>query len=188
MKEFFSLRAKARERRDREIAKAREDYEASLLRIAELEQRLLGKDDPRRVKLSAAVERVIPRELPFSVNDVMHSLEALDPSRVWKRASAARHIRQLCGLGLVRLVKRATVNDPAQYVRTNGKHETEGPYKPLREVISEVVTRPMFIAEVVAAVTAAGYRSTMIAEHFRTHCIAQLRALGFKRDGGKWLP
>jgi hypothetical protein len=83
-------------------------------------------------------------------------------------------------------VKPATVNDPACYVRTNGKHEQAIDSKPLRQVIAEVVTRPMFIAEVVAAVAAAGYRTTMIAEHFRSHCIAQLRAAGFRRDGGMW--
>lgn len=185
--EFTALRAKARERRDLEIAKAREDYETSLLRIAELEQRLLGKDDPRRIKLSAAVERVIPRDQPFNVNDIMHSLEALDPSRVWQRTSVARHVTKLRELGLVKRVKRATVDNPAAYVRSNNQHDDETQQKPLRQVVTEVVIRPMYIAEVVAAVLAAGYKTTMIAGHFRTHCIAQLRAAGFKREGGKWV-
>lgn len=187
--EFFALRQKARQRRDAEIAKARQEYEASLLRIAELEQRLLGRDDPKRIKLTAAVERVIPREQPFNVNDIMQSLEALDPSRLWRRTSVARHVRALCELGLVRRTKRATVNDPASYVRTNGHHERTPADKTLRQVIEETVTRPMFIAEVVAAVLAAGYKTTMVTEHFRTHCLHQLRQAGFRQDAvGKWLP
>lgn len=155
MQEFSALRAKARQRRDAEIAKAREDYEASLLRIAELEQRLLGKDDPRRIKLSAAVERVIPREREFTVNDVMQSLEALDPSRAWHRTSVARHVTKLREIGLVKRVKRATVNDPAAYVRSNGSQDAgEVRERTLRQVIKDVVTRPMFIAEIVAAAQA----------------------------------
>jgi hypothetical protein len=63
MNEFMALRAKARQRRDDEIAKARQDYADSLAKIAELEQRLLGKPDPKALELSSAVERVIPRDV-----------------------------------------------------------------------------------------------------------------------------
>jgi len=89
MNEFMALRAKARQRRDDEIAKAHQDYAESLAKIAELEQQLLGKPDPKALELSAAVERVIPRDEPFNCDNVMASLESLDPSRCgWKRRAA----------------------------------------------------------------------------------------------------
>ncbi len=187
MNEFMALRAKARERRDAEIAKAREDYESSLAKIAELEQRLLGKPDPQQVNMAAAVERVIPRDEPFTTDDVMRSLEALDPSRVWLKRSVARYIRCLREQGLLQRVRKATVKEPAAYIRSDVA--TEAQERSLRQTIVETVKRPMFIAEVLAAVLEAGYRTTMKREHFRTHCIRELRTAGFRESPeGRWLP
>lgn len=186
MSEFSQLRTKARQRRDAEIAAARAEYRANLAQIAELEQRLLGRADPRQLKVSAAVERVIPRDEPFTATDVMHSLEALDPRRVWRLASVCRHITKLRELGLVRRVKKAKVNEPAAYVRCEGPVEPAGRDKSLRQVIVETVSRPMRIAEVVMAVAEAGYNSTMKAEHLRTHVIRELKSAGFRLGGGKW--
>lgn len=89
MNEFAALRTRARQRRDKEIAHARDEYQANLAQIAELEQRLLGKADPRLMKLSAAVEHVISRDQPFTANDIMLSLEALDPMGMLLLSSVA---------------------------------------------------------------------------------------------------
>jgi hypothetical protein len=188
MDEFMRLRAAARRRRDSEIDKARQDYETSLKRIAELEQRLLGKPDKDQVPMSAAIEQVIPREAEFTIIDVMHALEAKDTSRIWKKVSVGRYITNLREKGLIRRVKRAKANAHAAYVRTNGRQEPDARDKTLRQIITEAVTRPMYIAEVCVAVREAGYATTMIPAHFRTHCIHELRAVGFKLQGGKWLP
>lgn len=184
--EFAALRAKARQQRDKAIAHVRAEYQASLLQIAELEQRLLGKIDARRMQTSAAIERVIPRDQPFTVNDVMASLEALDARRVWPRASVQRHITKLRELGLVRRVQRAKVGEPATYVRAEGPTKTEAEDKSLRQVILDAVKRPMRTAEVVVAILEAGYKSKMVPGHFRTHVIRQLKAAGYKQVGGRW--
>jgi hypothetical protein len=119
---------------------------------------------------------------------VLLALEALDHGRVWRKASVARHITFLREKGLLRRVKRAKVNEPASYIRCEGPGDNEAPDKTLRQVILETVTRPMRIVEVVLAVQEAGYRTTMNREHFRTHCIRELKAAGFRLDGGKWNP
>jgi len=183
---FAALRTQAREQRDKAIAHIRADYQTSLLQIAELEQRLLGKIDPRRVKTSAAIERVIPRDEPFTVADVMAALESLDAGRVWPKASVHRHITKLRHLGLVRRVRRHKVNEPAVYARTDGPVKVEAEDKNLRQVILETVTRPMRTAEVVVALLEGGYKTSMIPGHFRTTVIRQLRQLGLKEKGGKW--
>lgn len=188
MSEFTALRMRARDRRDREISKARADYEVSLRQIAELEQRLLGKFDPTKMPLSAAVERVIPRDTPFSITDVMHALEALDPSRVWRMQTVRRQITFLRERGLLRRVAKHTVNQPASYVRCETPQQTVAD-KTLRQIVCDVVTRPMYIAEVVHAVLEAGYKTTMRRkDSFRTHVIRELRAAGFREQGGKWQP
>jgi hypothetical protein len=185
---FAALRTQARQRRDKEIAHARAEYQANLSQIAELEQRLLGRISPKQMKLSAAVEHVIPRDEPFTVPDLMHSLEGLDPSRVWRKTSVHRHVTQLRELGLVRRVKRAKVNEPASYVRCEGPGKPEPAIrdKTLRQVLVETVKRPMFIAEVVMAVQEAGYKTTMIPANLRTHVIRELKSAGFREVGGKW--
>lgn len=183
---FAALRTRAREQRDNAIAHIRAEYQANLLQIAELEQRLLGRIDPRRVKTSAAIERVIPRDEPFTVADLMASLEGLDAGRVWPKASVHRHITKLRHLGLVRRVKRHKVNEPAVYARTDGAVKTEAEDKNLRQVIRETVTHPMRTAEVVVALLEGGYKTKMIPGHFRTTVIRQLRQLGLRERGGKW--
>ncbi len=183
---FSALRSRAREQRDKAIAHIREEYEANLRQISELEQRLLGKVDPKRVKTSAAIESVIPRDEPFTVKDILVSLETLDASRVWPMATVRRHIGALREMGLVRRVKRHKINEPAVYARTDGAVKTGAEEKSLRQVILEVATRPMRTAEVCVAVVEAGHQSRMHPGHLRTTVIRQLRQLGFRERGGKW--
>jgi|GEM_PF-3186098 len=184
--QFAALRAQARDRRDKEIRHARAEYEVSLSQIAELEQRLLGKIDPRRLATSAAIERVIPRDEPFTSMDVIAALETLDPSRVWPLATIRRHITFMRNRGLVRRVKRHKVDEPATYVRSEGISEMETEEKDLRQLILETVTRPMRTAEVCAALLEAGYQTKQIPGHFRTTVIRRLKQAGFRERGGKW--
>jgi hypothetical protein len=188
MTEFFSLRAKARERRDREIAAVKEEYQRNLAQIAELEQRLLGRADPKRIRLSAAIERCIPRDEPFTITSILHALEAMDPSRVWRLASVGRHVRALRERGLVRRLKRATTQEAAQYVRSDGPAKVEPVPKDrtMRDYIAEVLTRPMTTAEVVMGVVAAGFKTTMRAGNLRDYVKRELRAAGFGETGGRW--
>ncbi len=108
MNEFIALRARARDKRDKAIAQAREEYEAALVQIATLEQDLLGKLPSKHKPMSACIESVIPNDRPFTTLDVLTSLEALDPRRVWRKRSIDNHFSRLRDKGLIRRIKRAT--------------------------------------------------------------------------------
>ncbi|QDU31794.1 hypothetical protein ETAA8_69540 [Anatilimnocola aggregata] len=183
--EFVQLRNRARERRDNAIAQIRSEYEETLATIADLEQRLLGRAIPDKATLTSAVESVIPRDEQFTIADVMRALESQDPGRVWPKASVHRHITKLRELGLIRRVRRHNVNQPAIYIRSDDAKPTPND-KALREVIAEVVNKPMRTAEVVAAVLETGWQTQMIPAHFRTHVKAKLRQAGFREVSGKW--
>ncbi len=185
--EFNALRARARAKRDKEIAAVRAEYEATLVQIATLEQDLLGKVTSRYRKISAAIESVIPSDRPFSTADIMAGLEALDPGRVWRKRAIDSHISRLRERGLVKRLKRATAREPAVYSRADlpVKVVPLGD-KTLQEVIRGVVTRPMTVTEVAVAVKESGYKSEMSNGNLRSHVRRLLVQGGFRQEGGKW--
>ena len=107
MEAFNILRAKHRANRDKAIATAREEYEASLTRIATLEQDLLGRNKPQTKTISSCIESVIPSDRPFNTGDIFASLEALDPRRALRKRSIDNHISRLRDKGLVRRLQKA---------------------------------------------------------------------------------
>jgi len=181
--EFIQLRLRARERRDQAIAQIRAEYEETLKQITKLEQQLLGRKMPDHATLTAAVESVIPLGVNFTVVDLMRSLEAKDPGRVWCKSSVLRHVTKLRSLGLVRRVSRHKAHQSAVYIRDD---QPEPFTKTLKDVVAEVVTHPMRTAEVVHAVLASGWVTTMNAASFRAHVLSRLRQAGFRKVAGKW--
>lgn len=188
MNEFNALRARARTKRDNAIAEVRSDYEAALVQIAALEQDLLGKVSSRYKSITAAIESVLPREATFTTVDVMASLEAMDPRRTWRKRSIDWTISRLRERGLVKRLKRATIHEPAVYVRSEAPVEP-GPLADmtLLQVIGSVLTRPMTTTEVVVAVLEAGYQTSMSKTNLRNTVTREL-GRAFKCDGGKWMP
>lgn len=180
--EFIQLRIRARERRDNAIAKVRQEYEETLLAIAQLEQQLLGRAIPDQASLSAAVESVIPIGEEFTITDIMRKLEANDPGRVWARPSVSRHITKLRELKLIRRTKRRSVNRPAAYIRDDQDEDN----RTLQQIVEQVCTKPMRTAEVVHAALEAGWETTMNRQHFRAAVKACLRRAGMKERDGKW--
>lgn len=83
-------------------------------------------------------------------------------------------------------MKRAKVDEPAAYERVERPGQAEPEDKTLRQVVAEVVTRPLRIAEVVAGVLDAGYKTTMGLGDLRTHILRVMREAGFKRVDGRW--
>lgn len=187
--EFVQLRARARDKRDKLIAEARREYEATLVQIATLEQDLLGKISSRHKSISSCIESVIPRADTFTTVDIMASLEALDPGRVWRPSSLHNHIARLRDKGLVKRLKRATIHEPAVYARVDVPAQVV-PLSDatLSEVIRSVLVRPMTATEVAVAVLEAGYSSTMTRKNLRNHIARVLKRTGFKCEGGKWVP
>jgi hypothetical protein len=186
--EFTALRELARERRDREISAIREQYEQTLLQIATLEQDLLGKQSSKHKTISSCIESVIPREEPFSTVSVLAGLEALDPGRVWRKRSIDHHFTRLRERNIIKRIRRATIHEPALYVRVGASVAPPTPLADatLADVIRMVLTRPMTTTEVMVAVVEAGYRSSMPKTQLRSHVGRELRAGPWQRDGGKW--
>ena len=84
MEAFLELRQRAREKRDKIIAQARDEYASTLIRIARA--RLAGRDSSTHRSVASCINSVLPSDRPFSAVDVLASLEALDPGRVWRKA------------------------------------------------------------------------------------------------------
>jgi hypothetical protein len=189
MNEFNDLRKRAREKRDKAIAQARQDYAETLGRIAALEQDLLGRDLSTHRKISVCIERVIPQDREFTTADIMAGLEALDPGRVWRKRSIDNHISRLRERGLVRRVRKAKGTEPAIYARVGAK-VTERPFQDmtLRQVIKVVLgDRAMNETELTVAMREAGYDSTMTPQALRNAVGVELRKnAGFRKTDGKW--
>ena len=82
MKEFQAIRKAALTKRDAAIKRARDEYRATLVRVSELEQDILGRDPSGFQSISASIDRVIPSDSTFTTVDIMAALEALDkPSK-----------------------------------------------------------------------------------------------------------
>lgn len=194
MKEFVALRAKAREKRDLAIARARTEYEETLTRIAALEQDLLGKEVSSHRQISECVERVIPTDREFTTVDVMTALEALDPGRVWRKRSVDSHISRMRERGLIRRLRKARTgahaNEPAVYVRA-GVPVAERPFQgqTLRDVLKATLADgPMTQLELTVTLLERGYDTTMTPRAFRAAVGGQLRnnPADFVKVDGKW--
>jgi hypothetical protein len=127
------------------------------------------------------------RDEPFTTADILASLEALDPGRVWRRRSVDSHISRLRERGLVRRIKRATTRERASYARV-GVPVTESPFgdMTLAQVIRAVLTCPMTATELTVRMLEAGYETTMGKKALRDAVGVELRKGGFSNQGGKW--
>lgn len=189
MEAFNELRRQARLKRDKAIAQARRDYSDTLVRIAALEQDLLGRELSSHRKISASIERVIPTDREFTTVDILTGLEALDPGRVWRKRSVDSHISRLRERGLVRRLRKAHGTEPALYARL-GVQVAPRPFEDMtmREVIRTVLAdKPLTQTELVVAMLEAGYETTMTPQALRNAVGVELRKDGeFRKTDGKW--
>jgi hypothetical protein len=187
--EFIALRTRARDKRDKAIAVARREYEAALVSIAALEQDLLGTHPTGRKNISSAIEAVIPRETTFTTVDLMAALEASDSTRNWHKRSVDWTLSRLREKGIVKRLKRASIHEPAVYVRAdvNAKAVPLDDMT-LLQVIGNVLTKPMTSMEVVVAVLEAGWQTSMSRTNMRNHVVRTLKKNGFKVVAGRWVP
>jgi hypothetical protein len=192
MELFNELRAKARANRDKIIARAKEEYAASLARINELEQDLLGRDRPQHKTLSACVDSTLPRDAPFTTSEIMVKLELLDPKRTWRKRSVDDHITRLRKRGVVRRVHRPSGSmSGAVYIRAdvNGKPVPFGD-KTLQEAVAQLLADqgPLNVAEVAVKLLEDGYHTTMGARRLRDAVSAVFRkhSARFSQRAGKW--
>jgi hypothetical protein len=187
--EFSALRSRARAKRDRAIAEARQEYEAALVEIAGLEQRLCGKLPKGYKTIVQAIDAVIPREGTFTTLDVMTGLEAFDPKRNWRKRSVDYVLTRMRQRGAIRRLKRATIHERASYVRAEAGTKAPGTGDmTLMQIIGKVLVRPMTTTDVVVAVLEMGYETAMGRNNLRNHATRVLKQGGFKCEGGRWLP
>jgi hypothetical protein len=194
MQALNDLRQAARDRRDKLIAKARTEYEATLAKIASIEQDLLGREPTNPCSIASCVESVIPSDGPFTSADLLRNLEALDPRRPWRKRSVDHTIQRLRAKGLVRRLSKAKAGraenvSPALYVRAGVKAESQ-PFgdMPLLDVLYETLQGQSLTAtELTVAILEAGYRSKMSHKRLRDHVARTMRAdERFKRVNMAW--
>jgi len=188
MNEFSAIRAKAKERHDRLVVEAREQYERTLSQIANLENDLTGRTRLRK-SIVASIEAVIPDDQEFSVDDLMLSLQQMDDTRVWSKPKVWNHIAKLRRKGQIKRTRRHSYNEPALYVRT-GVEAPERPFAttPLNDVVALVLAdKQMTELELTVAVLEAGYESKRSRRKLM-EAIGQIlrKDERFKMDGGKW--
>lgn len=191
MKAFNELRKHAREKRDKAIGVARDEYAATLARIAALEQDLLGREPSTHKTIASCIDSVIPGDRCFTTLDILAGLEAMDPRRDWRKRSLDSHIARLRERGLVRRVKKSQNCQPAIYVRM-GVDVEPLPFedKTLPEVVAEVLDdgQPMRQTDLVVAMMEAGYQTTMSPKNLRDAVGVVLRkGKGrFREVDGEW--
>jgi hypothetical protein len=190
MNAFNELRQHARECRDRAIDFADDQDNATLARIAAIEQDLLGTRAPDHQYMSDVVRSVIPEDREFTSIDVLGGLRALDSARDWHVRSVTNQLVRLRLSGVIRRLKRAARNAPAVYIRTD-KPITLPPFedKSALEAAEQVLgDREMNATELTVALFEGGFRTAMSKRMFRTELINSLKGAPkrFWLVRGKW--
>jgi hypothetical protein len=193
MQALNELRQAARDRRDKAILAIRDQYEATLRRITELERDLIGREPAANKSISSHVESVIPSDVPFTSRDLLRSLEVRYPNRAWRKGAVDRCIARLREKGLVqRLVKAKGASkapEPAVYARVGVQTASNHfPEQTLADVLHATLQgRSLTTTELTVAILEAGYRSKMSHKRLRDHAARIMRAdERFSRQGEQW--
>jgi hypothetical protein len=109
MQAFNELRQAARDRRDKLIAKARDEYADTLRQIARLEQDLLGREPANPRSIASCVGSVIPRDPPTNFLPIDRDL---------RRAATANRMRMMRFGPMAGSVKNRLQNAQAPRHRT----------------------------------------------------------------------
>jgi hypothetical protein len=195
MQALNDLRQAARDRRDKLIAKARDEYETTLAKIASIEQDLLGREPGSFRSVQASVESVIPSDRQFTVADVVLALETADPRRTWSSRSIGNCISRLCGKGLLRRLSKQRRggkhhgSDPAVYVRADCQTEPR-PFQgmELKDALYETLQgKSLTTLELAVTIRELGWQTSMKPRGFREYVGRRLRDdERFKRVGERW--
>jgi hypothetical protein len=194
MEAFNDLRRAARDKRDKIINDARDDYGATLKSIAGLEQRITGRSLSKQKSIAACVSSLIPSDAQFTSQDILHGLEALAPHRHWRRRAINHCITRLLARGILRRISRARVgarhhSSPAVYVRVGIEVQSD-PFGDMQfsDVLYEVLHgHTMRLTELVAATLEAGYRTNQRPRDLRHYAGRVIRAdRRFRRTGERW--
>jgi predicted transcriptional regulator len=184
MSDFIKLRQLARSVRDKKIEQAREECEATIAQIADLEKALCGTNRVRHPRANAAIEAAMPSDRPFTTEDIAKKLLALEPNREWSRHTINTHIARLRERGILKRISRPGAKQRATYARADLPIKADS--RTLGEIIAVVVTRPMTLTEIAVAVKEAGYRTSQTGRHLRNHVARGLREGGYRQDGERW--
>jgi len=189
MEALNQLRRAARAKRDKTIAQAREDYVATLARIAELDLALYGKPSLKTRSAAACIERIMPVDAPFTIVDIVAGLEALDAGRPWSRRAIDTHVAVLLKRGLIRRLRRGCSGSPAVYIRAGSERDDYlfAGMKLVDVVALMLAGGPMTPVEIVVALKEAGYRTTRTDKALQWALPTELKKdRRFEVKGGKW--
>jgi hypothetical protein len=191
MEAFDQLRRQAKDLRDKMIAEAREQYEGSLRRIAELERDLSGEVKHTLKSVAASIEAAMPRDKPFNTADLKASLEAINPRRVWGYRVINHRVGYLVARGTLRRLRQSNGKSRAVYVRAGVRVDLK-PLElvPLVDHIEAALRElgPMELTPLAVAILERGYKSKSSVSVFRNTICRLLRAYRerFAKTGDKW--
>src|SRR4051812_3598214 len=100
--EFTELRRRAREKRDKLIADATKEYFDVLVKIATLEQDILGRVPTNKKTVLQCVRQVMPKDRPFTTSDLKALLRGLDALRDWGTRAINDAVYRLMKTGKIR--------------------------------------------------------------------------------------
>jgi len=165
MDAYEILRKQAADKLDKAIVAARKEYRETVDRINSL-RRELGHEPPingLRVgrTFTELVREHLPQDRPFTADDVLANVQAVEPDRTFKRGTLKTILHKLGDLALIRRVAK----DKKGYVlwAAAGCEVETKPYAamPLSDVIADILTDsdPMRPAELVVAIQGLGCRA-----------------------------
>jgi hypothetical protein len=191
MQALTELRKLARERRDKAILQATRDYNDTLMRIAAVEQDLLGKQRTGHKTIAATIYSAMPQDGPFTINDVIAGLRAMDPLGDWRAPAVTNQIGRLRHGGQVKRIRRATIKQPALYVRVGVEvAPTEYGDMTMLDAAEKLLReRGMTLTELAVCMKESGFTTMMTTRGLRSAVgVAMRRAPErFKIVGGKWV-
>lgn len=192
MKAFLELRKAALDKRDAAIRQVRDEYAATIKRIAELEQDIKGSAPSDHKTIAQCVQEVIPYGRTFTTVDIMAGLEAMAPHRIWRKHSIITRLTVLQEKGVIKRISRPKGGEPAVYARIDVEVDTQ-PFGDLslQEAIATLLAdRPSITqTDIIVALVESGYQTTMNKEALRNAVGTAMRnhPERFKRqNGNRW--
>ena len=178
MEAFAQLKQKAQELRDKKVKQAKDEYKATLKRIVELEQDLLGKLPSDHRSLAECIESVMPFDTTFTTVDIMAGLQAIDETRDWRQRSIDSYLTQVRKKGTVKRIKRSRgTGNPAVYARIGVEVEV-GPFEgmTLVECVAALLADgPMTQTELAIELMNRGYETAMNMKSLRNAIGTEMR-------------
>lgn len=190
---FTELRKQALAKRNAAHVVANKEYQDTLSRINALEQDITGRVHTLHRKMTDCIMEVMPKDKPFTTQDIWLSLKALDSSRDWIRRSIDCHITRLREKGYLKRLRRHHGRDLAVYAFAGGE-VADFPFgdKTLLEAMQDVLrdSEPLRPPELTVKLLESGFYTRRSRKDFRASVGSALNTnpeLFVRGEAGKWI-